>query len=791
MSPLPRRGRRSSELGLTDLFDDGLPTAVPAAERASLIRRLGRLPKFAVGSLAVGLLIAGLSIPFVLPPTYVARQVGYSWEDLPKALPLDAQLPLSSVLTDRDGKTFAVFFGQNRSPVRLNQVSHAVIDALLATEDDRFYTHGAVDLAGLARALVHNQTSTSKQGGSGITQQYVKNLLLSQATTADEERAVTEQTFARKIRELKYAVEIEKALSKDEILARYLNTVNFGDGAYGIGAAAKHYFGIPASKISVAQAAVLVGILKSPTNYNPVDHPEAARERRNIVLGRMLATHRISQAQFDSAHASVITLKITDPPQGCGASAFPFYCQWITEIIANDPSFGATPEARQELLYRGGLKIRTALDRGVMAIAQAAADRALKPTNRVATGIAVVQPGTGQVLALVTNRRWGRDAALGETQIVLPARPAFQPGSNFKPITLATALEGGFSLATKFNTPDGYVPTNMNYPKGGFHNDNNRNNGILNAYQATAKSVNTWFVQLEERVGVLPIADMAGRLGMTSLPRSGKHAITARDAALTLGAYETSPLQMATVYATFASGGITCTPSGVLAMTDRKGASLPVPPVACRRTLSPYVAAAVTDVMRGVLTSNGTGAGFDLGPQPAAAKTGTTNDSAATWFSGFTPQYAMSVWIGDPRGGQKYPLHNIEAYGHQFGKVYGRTVAGPIWHEAMLALHASLPVEPFAAPATTSLTGLTPPVPDVRGLSRDAAITALLQAGFQVTLVKATAKADPALPSGQVAAQQPSAGTTSSYDSVVRLTLTAGSDTSVTVPKLWQLTPTG
>jgi membrane peptidoglycan carboxypeptidase len=779
------------EPGLDDLFPGGLPSAVAVGRPASRIRRIARLPRLMAISALAGVAVAGLAAPAVLPPAYAARQAVYAWEDLPSALPLDAELPQRSVLTDDKGKVFAVFYGQNRLPVTLAQVSPAAVDALLATEDDRFYEHGPIDLPGLARAVLRNGSSGSRQGGSGIAQQYVKNLLLTEARTSAEAATVTEATLARKLRELHYAVALEKSLTKDQILERYLNTVNFGDGAYGIGAAAQHYFGVPAKSLTVPQAALLIGILKSPTNYNPVNHPGPAQQRRDVVLARMRDSGRIDQAAYDAAVTSRVALRVTDPAQGCGASTYPFFCQWVVQILSSDKKFGATPEARADLLYRGGLTIRTTLDRGVMAAAQAAADAALTPTNRVAAGIAVVRPGTGEVLAIATNKRWGRDAAKGQTQLVLPVLPAYQPGSNFKPFTLATALEQGFSLQTRFDTPDGYKPAGMNYPPGGFHNDNNRDNGVLNAYQATAASVNTWYVQLEERTGVLPVADMARRLGITSLPRTGKRAITTRDASLTLGAFEVSPLEMATAYATFASGGIGCSPIGITSVVDRDRARLPVSTAGCHRVLTPYVAAAVTDVLRGVFGPGGTGAGLGLGSRPAGGKTGTTNASAATWFSGFTPQFATSVWIGDPRGGQRYPLRNIVAYGRAIGTVYGRSVAGPIWNDLMTSVHRNLPIEGFPSPLTTALTGLTPPMPDVVGLSRDAAVTALLRAGYSVSIDSATAAPDVTLPVGTVAMQAPAAGSPAAYATVVTLTLTAGSVTDVVVPPATELPASG
>ena len=775
-----------SYVGLPGLFPDGLPSALPAPPKPTRAARVARIPRLLLWSAVAGAVVAALAVPVAIPPSIAARQAVYSWEDLPSALPLDAELSQKSVLTDDAGKPFAVFYGQNRVPLTLAQVSPHVVDALLATEDATFYEHGPIDLRGLARAFVRTGSGV-RQGGSGITQQYVKNLLLTEAHTAAQEEYVTEASFARKLRELRYAVVLEKQLTKDQILERYLNTVNFGDGAYGIGAAALHYFGVPASQLTIAQAATLVGILRSPTYYNPVDNPASSSTRRDVVLVRMRDAGRITPSDYAEARATKLVLHVTDPAQGCGASAYPFFCQYVVQLLSNDSTFGATPEARADLLYRGGLVIKTTLNRAAMAAAQAAADAALSPTNRVATGIAVVRPGTGEVVAIATNKRWGRNKAKGQTQLLLPVRPAYQPGSNFKPITLATAVERGFNLTTRFDTPDGYVPVNMNYPKGGFHNDNNRNNGFLDVYQATAGSVNTWYIQLEEKYGVLPVADMAKRLGITSLPRTGKRAITRRDASLTLGTYEVSPVEMASVYATFASGGIACRPVAITSVTDRHGASLKVPSAACHRAISPYVAAVVSDVLRGVFSGSGTGAGLGLSGRVAAGKTGTTNSSAATWFSGYTPQYAASVWIGDPRGGQRYPLHDVTAYGQTFSVVYGRSIAGPIWQQLMTTLHAKLPARAFASPAATALTGLAPPLPQVVGLPRDVAITALLHAGYHVRLDPQTSAASDSVGPGQVAEQQPASGTTLAYGATVTLTLTAGSDLSVTIPEPWQL----
>jgi membrane peptidoglycan carboxypeptidase len=284
---------------------------------------------------------------------------------------------------------------------------------------------------------------------------------------------------------------------------------------------------------------------------------------------------------------------------------------------------------------------------------------------------------------------------------------------------------------------------------------------------------------------------MATRLGITSLPLEGERRITPRNASLTLGAYEVSPLDMASAYATFASGGIGCRPVVITSMTDRSGRQLDVPSADCRRVISSYVAAAVTDVMTGVFRSGGTGSGLGLDGRTAAGKTGTTNNSAATWFAGFTPQYATAVWIGDPRGGQRYPLRNVSAYGTTFGTVYGRSIAGPIWNDTMTGLHRGLPARAFVSPDIAALTGLAPAVPDVRGLERDAAVSALLRAGYAVELSPQTAPPDPALPAGVVSDQAPAPSTRAAYGARVTLTLTDGSVVDVAIPDPAGLAPTG
>lgn len=688
------------------------------------------------------------------------------WNDLPTDLPTDTPLAQQIRLLDKNGHQFAQFFDTDRVVLRLNQISPNVSNALLATEDTRFYQHHGVDLRGTLRALVHDSSGTgSVQGGSTLTQQLVKNI---RQENGDSDGLNGRLTTENKIQDARYALALEQKLSKNDILDRYLNTVFFGSGAYGIGAAAQHYFNTAAARLTVAQAATLVGLVQSPVAYDPIAHPDTkplsapspAHLRRNVVLQRMVAYGKLDQKTADQLSSQPLKTHAAVEDNGCAQSSYPFYCEHVREDILSEPAFGATVEARQQTLLRGGLTITTALDPVAQDAANAAELAALPVTNRVATASATVTPGTGLITAIAENRDWGTDASKGQSEIVLADTPNEQPGSSFKAFTLATALEGGLNPRAKRPAPAAIAPPNVDLPLPDhlFHNDDFANHGKIDAYAATGGSVNTWFVGLIAQIGVLKVADLAAQLGI-DLPRTGDHAVTPRAASLTLGTFDVSPMEMAGAYAAFASSGIYCTPTAITGVKQTTtGKALTAPDPSCHRVLTPYVADTVTDVLHAPLGKGGTAAGLGIAGQDSVGKTGTTTGGAALWFVGSTAQDTTAVWVGDPRGGPKYPLDYVDAYGRSYyGPIFGATIAAPIWHDTMTTLLTGVAKVPFPKPVPGPLTVPVATVPSVLGLSESAAKQVLTADGYAVTISGSTST-DPLLPTGTVSTQFPPAG---------------------------------
>ncbi|HET6986524.1 MAG TPA: transglycosylase domain-containing protein, partial [Kribbella sp.] len=360
-------------------------------------------------SVLSGALAAGLAIPFAGFAGRGSQEVAESVQDLPRELEVDPVAVRSRILAS-DGTLIATLYEQNRVPVPLSRISSIMQKAIIAIEDSRFYDHGALDLKGTLRAMVRNQTEGEvQQGGSSITQQYVKLSLLNKARTPAEVKAATAVSYQRKLTELRYAVAVESELTKNEILERYLNLVNFGDGTYGVQVAAQHYFRTSAAKLTLPQAALLAGLVKNPTGYDPTNDLNRARARRDVVIRRMLELGVISLRQANQALRSAVIdpKKVAPVPNGCANSRYPFYCDYVVAKMLENPALGETVKDRDHYLKTGGLVIRTSIDPKLQAAAQASIASHSKRTDTTIAAITIVEPGTGLVKAMVQSKPYG------------------------------------------------------------------------------------------------------------------------------------------------------------------------------------------------------------------------------------------------------------------------------------------------------------------------------------------------------------------------------------------------
>jgi membrane peptidoglycan carboxypeptidase len=731
-------------------------------------------------SVVAGLISAGLVMPAIGAAGATARGgVGF-FEALPAEL---EQSPLAqqSRILYADGSTLATFYSENRIVVPLDKIAPVMRKAQVAIEDTRFYEHGGVDPRGVVRAAVNNASSSSgTQGASTLTQQYVKLTLQENALYAGDQaaaRAAVAKDVSRKVQEMKYAIALEKKLSKDQILEGYLNIAYFGDGAYGVETAARHFFGIPAAKLSLPQAALLAGLVQQPGPYNPTAHPKAATDRRNVVLARMLQTGTITQRQHDQAVATRLTLNMKRTSNGCDTSKAAFFCNYVYQLLTKSKILASTPEASAEMVKRGGLTVRTTLDRDAQADATRAIRAKVKARNKsnVAAAISVVEPGTGKILAMAQSRPYGRDK--GQTVINYNVDHAFgggngfQPGSTFKAFTLAAALKDGKSLSSTVKAPEGGTafpakdfdssdcwPGQLGAKYEPFNSEGNEH-GIKSLRQLTYQSINTGFVQLQADVGVCKVKTVADKLGVHGAVaaagdglREPSDAIRPRPS-MTLGAQEVAPLTMAAAYATFAADGMYCKPIAITSIKSLTGRSITAPKPSCDKALDENIARGVTSALQDVL-SKGTARGVRKLGRPAAGKTGTANVSRSNFFVGYTPQLAAAVWFGHPAA--PTPLKNVNTGIRKYpGYSFGATVAAPIWADFMADALKGKPKEQFGRASDKLLIGDRVSVPSTFGMSVSGARATLRDAGFDPS-VGGTLSSD--APRGTVAGTSPRSG---------------------------------
>ena len=706
-----------------------------------------------------------------------------------RALPL-AQ---TSFLYASDGSLITeLHAGVDRVILSRKEMPQTIRDAVVAIEDKRFYYHHGVDLRAIIRAAYADvEAGTIVEGGSTITQQLVKQLYV-----GDDE------TFQRKIDEALLAWQLEDQLTKDQILTKYLNTVYFGQGAYGIQAAARSYFAIDAKDLTLSQSALLAGLIRAPNDFDPFEHPVHARVRRNTVLRQMLEQSLITDDQMNEAVAEPIELHAVTSRD---RYPFPYFVDYFKQWFLSNPAFGKTREDRYQLLFTGGLRITTTIDPHLQVAAQSAVRSVLSYPGDPSGAMTVIDPRTGYVRAMVGGKDadyWDASSGDGRVNLATGGSTGRQAGSSFKPFALVAALENGISPSTVFPAPSSIEIPLDNGTVWDVSNAEPSSYGSLTLEQATISSVNTVYAQLINLLGAQTVVDVAKRMGIRCCQRVSepKRPLLPYLSAV-LGTNEVNTLEMTSAYGTLAAGGQHVNPVPVISIVDADGAPVWQASPKPKQVVDPAVAAAANAILQKVVLY-GTGTAANIG-RPQIGKTGTNQNYADAWFVGAVPQLVAGVWVGFPQG-------QISMYGG-FTRitVFGGTWPAQIWRLFMEKAVVDLPVRGFPTPEVNYvavavdvtqnpyclpnqytlpqniqtlefIAGTEPtqtcteptslqqiPVPSVVGLSQAAAMTILADAGFYVKVVLAISTQ----PAGTVISQSPSAGVSAFQTSSVMITV--------------------
>ncbi|WP_031041881.1 transglycosylase domain-containing protein [Streptomyces sp. NRRL F-5650] len=653
--------------------------------------------KFLGVSVLAGAVLAGIALPAVGALGLAAKGSVESFDALPTSLKTP---PLSqrTTILDAEGGTIATVYSRDRTVVDLKDISPYMQKAIVAIEDSRFYEHGAIDLKGVLRAVNKNARSGEvSEGASTLTQQYVKNVFVEEAGDDPTKVAqATQQTIGRKIQELKLAIQVEEELGKKKILENYLNITFFGQQAYGVEAASQRYFSKHAKDLNVQEAALLAGIVQSPSRYDPVNDEAEATKRRNVVLNRMAQVGDISPAEAEKAKKAPLGLKVSKPKNGCitAVKNASFFCDYVREVFLSDEVFGKTRKDRAKVWNQGGLTIRTTLDPQAQASVQQSLKDHVNQSDSVAAASTLVEPGTGKVLAMGQSKPYGYGK--NETEINYSvdhglggSNYGFPTGSTFKPFVAAAALEEGRPPTQEYSSP-----YEMPYPEPvqtcsgkpwlntageKVPNESESEVGPYRLKEAMALSVNTYFVQMVADIGLCPVMKMTDALHVVQ----GSGEKLPEVPAVSLGSKGVAPLTMASAYAAFASRGMYCTPVAIESITQKIGNEqkpLDVPKSTCSRAMSEKTADTVSTLLQGVVDS-GTGKAAGLTDRDNAGKTGTTDERKNAWFVGYTPNLSGAVWVGS--ASQQVQMKDITIGGQYHDLVFGGAVPGPIWKDAM------------------------------------------------------------------------------------------------------------
>jgi membrane peptidoglycan carboxypeptidase len=701
---------------------------------ANKTNSLGRL--ILLAGLA-GVLAAAMALPLVTATGILVRNTSDKFTTLSVNA---SSLPQRSAIYDSSGKLITyvtgvdlgpnmTFTGVDRQPVNYNQISPNMTVAIVAIEDDRFWQHGALDVKGTIRALVNDLEHKAVQGGSTLEQQYVKNVLVLQSLDDPAaQAAATAETLSRKLDQLRMAVQVAHNMSKQQILAGYLNDSYYGNGAWGIEAAAETYFGTTAAKLTMVQAATLAGIVENPSAYDPIANPALSLERRNTVLARITQTNPSALSAADAAKLETEKLVLHQSflQSGCSADTVgddAFFCDYVEHTILLDSQLGSTTEARAKLLATGGLQIYTTVSEKDEASATQAVNWVLPPKSQTynpaqnAATEVLIQPGTGKVLAIAEDRPYG--TGTGQTEVDYAVNSQYggsdgvQTGSSSKLFTLITALEEGVPFGFQLTVPGTDTVTGYTncagQSVGSFKVSNAEGPGTSTdtLYTGTTGSINVFFAHLEQKVGLCNTVKTAVNLGMTradgtSLLKADGDLPAADDLpTFTLGVVNVSPMSMAAAYAAPAANGVYCSPVVLNKIVDDTGKSLPVPSAGCHQAIPVRVAQAVNYILQGVFTfPNGTAYGNGLANYQAAGKTGTSNVTSGNGtpyaaFAGYTTALTGYVSVFNPTSPTLKTMTGTSAcyQGEDGGancpsEMFGANAPLSVWH--MTFDHANL-----------------------------------------------------------------------------------------------------
>lgn len=681
-------------------------------------------------SIAGGLTLAGAVLPIAASAGTASNAAMKLFDDLPTSIDFTKPSEQSAIRA-ADGSIIATFYAENRIVVASDQISDHLKHAAVAIEDERFYDHAGVDAKGILGAAINNLTGGQLAGGSTITQQYVKNSLIEEGRLANDEeqiQAATETTIGRKLNEARYALAIEKQMTKDEILTAYLNIAQFGPSQWGVEAASRFFFSKSAKDVTIPEAAMIAGNTQAPNRWNPLEHPEETQKRRDTVLGKMKQLGYISEQEYNEAIATNVQdlLKVSPATNGCAnAGNAAYFCEAVISSVLSSDSWGKDRDDRVQQLYRGGLDIYTTLDPKIQNANYDAliAEVPIADPSDVDASSAVVEPGTGKVLAMVQNTVYGKPSKDNPDATQLNANVdeslgggiGYQPGSTFKVFTLAEWIRTGHSVNQRVNTnPRQFTAKDftiscapeMNIDTWEPQNSYGRRAGMQTVTENAVQSYNIGFLEMASKLDMCNITKLSEAMGaqqgtigtqknITGLTKIGaevgKPLPILPNPATVIGGTPVTPLSMATAAATFAAEGNACTPILFTEIKDKSGKVLSKQEPQCKQVLSEEAARTANQVLQQVV-SRGNG-NAKIPGRAVAGKTGTSNDSKNTWFFGYTPNYASAVWIGHIDTVK--PMQDITINGTYYPELFGESIAARIFGRAGAAALEGLPALRF------------------------------------------------------------------------------------------------